>query len=213
MNETALQDLHDNFSKENGWLTKLIDAAMVTGEEIHYLEWLDDGKAHGDKNVKLLENEVEREGGVDIYFLETDQEKIDLVCKKISAIELAYEDAIKKDLPTLEKQLILWTNGYDKLRKLRNKIRARMVHTKYPESMSVTELDIVTAREFPLDELVEVNRQKMMLCPFHADKSPSFYVKGGWGYCFSCGKSCDAIGYQMEVRGMKFVDAIKSLIN
>jgi DNA primase len=51
------------------------------------------------------------------------------------------------------------------------------------------------------------------LCPFHAEKSPSFTVSPSkqFYHCFGCGKNGDAIRFLMENGGMSFVEATKEL--
>jgi len=51
------------------------------------------------------------------------------------------------------------------------------------------------------------------LCPFHAEKSPSFTVSPSkqFYHCFGCGQHGNAIGFLMEHAGMGFVDAVKDL--
>ena len=51
------------------------------------------------------------------------------------------------------------------------------------------------------------------LCPFHAEKSPSFSVSPTkqFYHCFGCGKSGNAIGFLTEYVGVGFVDAVKDL--
>ncbi len=51
------------------------------------------------------------------------------------------------------------------------------------------------------------------LCPFHAEKTPSFSVHGGLQFykCFGCGKSGDVFSFLMEMQGLTFFEALKSL--
>ncbi len=51
------------------------------------------------------------------------------------------------------------------------------------------------------------------LCPFHAEKSPSFTVSPTkqFYHCFGCGQHGNAIGFLMEHAGMGFVEAVKDL--
>ncbi len=51
------------------------------------------------------------------------------------------------------------------------------------------------------------------LCPFHAEKSPSFTVSPSkqFFHCFGCGAHGSAIGFVMEHRGLGYVDAIREL--
>jgi DNA primase len=53
----------------------------------------------------------------------------------------------------------------------------------------------------------------MGLCPFHAEKSPSFTVSPTkqFYHCFGCGKHGDAIGFLMEHTGMSFIEAVTDL--
>ena len=50
-------------------------------------------------------------------------------------------------------------------------------------------------------------------CPFHNEKTPSFYVNDAKGFyhCFGCQKHGSAIDWMMEQRGLEFMDAVKEL--
>lgn len=52
-------------------------------------------------------------------------------------------------------------------------------------------------------------------CPFHNEKTPSFYVSATKGIykCFGCGKSGNAVTFLMEHEQMSYVEAIKYLGN
>ncbi len=49
------------------------------------------------------------------------------------------------------------------------------------------------------------------LCPFHDEKTPSFYVVPGKGFykCFGCGESGDVFSFVMKRLGLDFVEAVK----
>ena len=51
------------------------------------------------------------------------------------------------------------------------------------------------------------------LCPFHAEKTPSFMVSPAKGICkcFSCGKGGNVIWYRMEHDGLTFPEAVREL--
>ncbi|MCI1639798.1 MAG: DNA primase [Bacteroidales bacterium] len=50
-------------------------------------------------------------------------------------------------------------------------------------------------------------------CPFHNEKTPSFYVSPSKGIfkCFGCGKSGTAVGFVMEYEHISYVEALKHL--
>lgn len=53
------------------------------------------------------------------------------------------------------------------------------------------------------------------LCPFHAEKTPSFYVHPdrGFFHCFGCGASGDVFTFVMQLEGRSFVDVVTELAN
>lgn len=53
------------------------------------------------------------------------------------------------------------------------------------------------------------------LCPFHNEKTPSFYVSPARGtcHCFGCGKGGNSIGFIMEHEQMTYVEALRWLAN
>ena len=57
-------------------------------------------------------------------------------------------------------------------------------------------------------------RELAGLCPFHNEKTPSFYVSPdkGFFHCFGCGAHGDAIAYIMRTRRLDFVDAVREIL-
>ncbi len=48
-------------------------------------------------------------------------------------------------------------------------------------------------------------------CPFHGEKTPSFYVYEDGYHCFGCGAHGDAISFVMQTQGSAFMEAVQSL--
>src|ERR687885_1948887 len=61
--------------------------------------------------------------------------------------------------------------------------------------------------------LVRRGREHSGLCPFHNEKTPSFYVveDKGFFHCFGCGAHGDAIGFVMQTRNLAFPEAVEEL--
>ena len=51
------------------------------------------------------------------------------------------------------------------------------------------------------------------LCPFHGEKTASFSVAPDKGiyYCFGCHKGGGAVNFMMEVEGLSYPDAVRTL--
>jgi len=83
----------------------------------------------------------------------------------------------------------------------------------------VTDAEIERAREHPLEQLMEqrVFKQGGRLvthCPFHKERTPSFYIFPDNHFkCFGCQEHGDAIAFVMKRDGLKFIEAVKKLIN
>ncbi len=62
-------------------------------------------------------------------------------------------------------------------------------------------------------KLLKAGKEFKACCPFHDEKTPSFYVNDqkGFYHCFGCGAHGDAISYLVDGRGMGFMDAVKDL--
>ncbi|GGE04773.1 DNA primase [Polymorphobacter glacialis] len=62
-------------------------------------------------------------------------------------------------------------------------------------------------------KLTRAGREWKGCCPFHNEKTPSFYVNDdkGFYHCFGCGAHGDVIKFLTEQEGLGFIDAVKQL--
>ena len=62
-------------------------------------------------------------------------------------------------------------------------------------------------------KLQKAGREFKGCCPFHNEKTPSFYVNDdkAFYHCFGCGAHGDAIRWMTDQRGLPFIDAVKEL--
>lgn len=65
----------------------------------------------------------------------------------------------------------------------------------------------------PSVKLIRAGREWKACCPFHNEKTPSFFVNDdkAFYHCFGCGAHGDAIRFLTDNRGMPFMDAVKEL--
>jgi DNA primase len=54
-------------------------------------------------------------------------------------------------------------------------------------------------------------RQWKACCPFHGEKTPSFYIYDDHFHCFGCGAHGDAIAFVMQAEGASFPEAVERL--
>lgn len=62
-------------------------------------------------------------------------------------------------------------------------------------------------------KLTRAGREWKGCCPFHDEKTPSFYVNDQkqFYHCFGCGAHGDAISWMVDQQGLPFMDAVKEL--
>ncbi len=60
-------------------------------------------------------------------------------------------------------------------------------------------------------KLARSGRENKGCCPFHGEKTPSFYVYDDHFHCFGCGEHGDVISFVMKSSGAGFMEAVESL--
>lgn len=59
--------------------------------------------------------------------------------------------------------------------------------------------------------LPQPNRRGFILCPFHADKSPSMRIYERDYYCFGCGEGGDVFDFVQRMENLSFREAFEEL--
>jgi DNA primase len=60
-------------------------------------------------------------------------------------------------------------------------------------------------------KLARSGRENKGCCPFHGEKTPSFYVYDDHFHCFGCGEHGDVITFVMKATGAGFMEAVETL--
>ncbi|RMG56761.1 MAG: DNA primase [Gammaproteobacteria bacterium] len=78
------------------------------------------------------------------------------------------------------------------------------------ELIARTDIVEVIGQRVPLKKK---GREYAACCPFHSEKTPSFYVSPAkqFYHCFGCGAHGTAIGFLMEYDNLEFVEAVEEL--
>jgi len=76
----------------------------------------------------------------------------------------------------------------------------------------ITDLDIETARAYPIENLVEAKRNRAhCVNPEHRDENPSMDIRNNFAFCYACQWSGDSIKVYQAIHGCSFIEAVKAL--
>jgi len=90
---------------------------------------------------------------------------------------------------------------------------------KYDSKKTVVTDDmIMMAKKVPFNKLLKLDsfgRMERCKCPFHNEKTASFYVypDTNRGHCHGCGKNVDTIQYMIEIKKLSFNQAVLCLLD
>ena len=76
-----------------------------------------------------------------------------------------------------------------------------------------SDLDITTAKRFPIHNLITFNRARKARCIFHDDHSPSmqYYPRTNTVYCWSCKEWGDSIKVYQKLYNKTFKESVRAL--
>lgn len=151
------------------------------------------------------------------------QKRMDFLKTKIKELEeiitssyKIYLDQQRRDIPFWLRQVILIINKPERTTNLHKKLTNELYFLEHREELNnntLTHEQIIHAKNYPFEKLIEVNKAGFAKCPFHDDHHPSFWIKQNFGHCFSCGKSVDTIQFIIETQRLSFPEAVKRLNN
>jgi hypothetical protein len=137
-----------------------------------------------------------------IKYLEVDNMIAGLYYKWDTELDMPYEEkALRYALADVEGNL-------KKLDKLR--MRLRFLETG-AEGNDITMGMIQAAKEYPLDNIIEIKRGYAHCINHSPDNHASLWCKNNIAYCFSCGWSGDSIAVAQKIYNLTFPQAVKRL--
>jgi len=235
--KNELYNLWISISNLPGWyhLLKIVNrfTKQYDDEDFSYLEELDNDFLNIEKQVKKdyykdrekynkqmfeMQKEMKEEHkewirGRRVKFLKEEIKKLESIMT--SSYDIYFEQQ-QRDVPFWLRRAILLINNPEKLTKLHGKLTNELYFLENKKELNGNQLtheEIIHARNYPFEKLIEVNQAKFGKCPFHDDHKPSFWIKNNFGHCFSCGKSTDTIQFIMETQTLTFPDAVRKLNN
>lgn len=157
------------------------------------------------------------------FFFAVDEWKLN---EQIKSVKQDMSERIKKHFdrpendgfyPPKNNESLEWIKeiGRNELLNLERRLRKIIIDRKFRGRPSIdgiiTPEMIERARSYPINQLMEINKQGFTKCFNHNDKKPSAYCKKNFSHCFVCRRSWDTIAVLMERDGMSFKDAVNKL--
>lgn len=183
----------------------------LSDADVRYLEELDDVRMDANSLLARALAGWKTEIDFRIFDAENDEQVVQRLTMLIAEANEKYEQMAREDKPPFDRMFYMLKMRVKEMEAWRKKVTGRLYHKTHPDAMNVTQDAIERARQYPLEKLVERNRENKIICPFHADGRPSMFVKNGFGYCFSCGEWCDSIKWLMHVNKFTFMQAVERL--
>ena len=100
-------------------------------------------------------------------------------------------------------------DDFDEIYYLFGKIKRTEVYTE-----SITDEDIERAKEYPVENLIELDSRGKAIAWCHDDKNASMTLWNGKNRvrCWACSKTYNPIDILVERDGLSFIEAVKRLI-
>ena len=93
----------------------------------------------------------------------------------------------------------------------RERYQRELKHLKSGTTDTITPDMIARAREYPLNRMINVNRNWRAQCPFHGGDGNNLSIKNNFAYCFSKGCKGDSIDVYRSLYSCSFSEAVLAL--
>ena len=124
-----------------------------------------------------------------------------------------YQDATERNVDYLTKRVIQIFAKYEHWKKRLHKLFMEYKFTilRKPDDNRITSAMIERAKENPIGDIVEVNKQGFALCPGHDDHRPSMDCRNNFCYCYVCGWTGSVLDLYMKLHNIDFATAVEFL--
>ena len=137
-----------------------------------------------------------------------DEQRVVLI--SIAKIEKEYSDAAARHDPLAERMIASYS--LPDWQKMAVKLAREIYFLESKQDYGQLSPEAIgQARAYPIENILEINKQGYARCISCDDKSAHLLCKGNFGYCFRCGYTSDVIGIAMKTRNLKFSEAVRFL--
>lgn len=105
---------------------------------------------------------------------------------------------------------IIEENAADIKKRIR-KYKTTIEYQNSGRSDFIDDYDIARAKEYPIEQIVEIGHNKRAKCVFHNGEDFNMGIKNNIARCFVCGEWGDSIKVYQSVHGCGFVEAVRAL--
>lgn len=225
----TLFDIYMSVHTTHGWYAYLCNGGVLSNEQLNTMLWFDETtKSDMDLyygSVKVMKNSI-------FEFVEETYRDDEEWCDEcrlryLSGVQSDLEGIICDILQTYSKQRDDGTTDEQRqfnfilsdvekyktrLSKIENEIHFLKNKKEY-EANRITPIEIERAEQYPIEDIVHVNKKGFASCINHAEQNntPGMFCKNNFAYCYSCGWMGNAIHVYRKVKGCGFVEAVKFL--
>lgn len=145
------------------------------------------------------------------------EERLEPLKLKLKEIKTSNYSDFEKDF--LCRAITINSGQEDDINRLQDlKKLYKMASFKPSNNKEDLNLKVLKAKQFPIKDIYAFEKQSIYgnkirsSCPFHTDKTPSFYIyKTNTFHCFSCSSSGDSIAFFMKLHNKSFIEAVNAL--